>query len=208
VVGEAVARIREERPDAVTFNEACRGDVARIARETGYHMRFSRVVYLGQRLHCIHPGGRGLFGDAVLTRAAVVRTEEHDFAAQSGIERRRWLCVTTRGGVDVCTAHLNGRTPVEAPGNDAQCTELAALLARRAPRAVIFGGDVNRRRPCAPAGLWIRTDASARQAPGLQQVYGSGAFRSPSVRVLPATHTDHDVLLVRAQRVVRRAPAP
>jgi endonuclease/exonuclease/phosphatase family metal-dependent hydrolase len=200
VVDEAVARVRQARPDAVTFNEACRGDVARIARETGYHLRFSRVIYLGRRLQCIHPDGRGLFGDAVLTRAAIVHADEHDFRAQTGIERRRWLCVTTRRDVDVCTAHLNGRTPVEAPGNDAQCIELAALLARRAAeRAVIFGGDVNRRRACAPAGLWIRTDASARQAPGLQQVYGSGAFGSPSVTVVPTRHTDHDALLVRAR---------
>jgi endonuclease/exonuclease/phosphatase family metal-dependent hydrolase len=199
VVDEAVARIRAARPDAVTFNEACRGDVARIARETGYHLRFSRVIYLGARLHCIRPGGRGLFGDAVLTRAAIERADEHDFTAQAGIERRRWLCVTTRAA-DVCTAHLNGRTPLEAPGNDAQCTELAALLARRAARrAVIFGGDLNRRRPCAPAGLWVRNDASARQAPGLQQVYGSAAFTSPSVEVVPARHTDHDVLLVRTR---------
>jgi endonuclease/exonuclease/phosphatase family metal-dependent hydrolase len=198
VVDEAVARIRQARPDAVTFNEACRGDVARIARETGYHLRFSRVIYLGAPLHCIHPGGRGLFGDAVLTKAAIERTAEHDFAAQAGIERRRWLCVTARA-VDVCTAHLNGRTPVEAPGNDAQCAELAALLSRRAVvRPVIFGGDVNRRRPCDPPGLWIRTDASARQAPGLQQVYGSRAFGSPTVEVVPAAHTDHDILLVRA----------
>jgi endonuclease/exonuclease/phosphatase family metal-dependent hydrolase len=206
VVDEAVGRIREARPDAVTFNEACGGDVARIARETGYHLRFSRVVYRGERLHCIHPNGRGLFGDAVLTRAAIGRTDEHDFKAQAGIERRRWLCVTTRVGVDVCTAHLNGRTPVEAPGNNAQCAELAALLARRAThRTVIFGGDVNRRRSCAPAGLWVRTDSSARQAPGLQQVYGSGAFGSPSAEVLPAAHTDHDVLLVRA-RLTRSPP--
>ena len=32
VVEEAVARIREAHPDAVTFNEACRSDVALIAR--------------------------------------------------------------------------------------------------------------------------------------------------------------------------------
>jgi endonuclease/exonuclease/phosphatase family metal-dependent hydrolase len=205
VVVEAVARIRAARPDAVTFNEACRGDVARIARATGYHLRFSRVFYRGERLQCIHPGGRGLFGDAVLTRAAVERAEEHDFTSQAGLERRRWLCVTTRAA-DVCTAHLNGRTPAEVAGNDGQCAELAALLARRAARrTVIFGGDVNRRSPCAPAGMWIRTDASAGQAPGLQQVYGSVGFSSPSARVLPAAHTDHDVLLVRARR---RAPAP
>jgi endonuclease/exonuclease/phosphatase family metal-dependent hydrolase len=200
VVEEAVARIRQARPDAVTFNEACRGDVAGIARRTGYHARFSRVVYRGERLRCVRPGGRGLFGDAVLTKAAIGRTDNRDFEAQAGIERRRWLCVTTRIGVDVCTAHLNTRSSVEVAGNDAQCVELAALLARRASaRAVVFGGDVNRRRSCAPDGVWTRTDRSADQAPGLQHGYGSRALRSPSAEVLPAAHTDHDVLVVRAQ---------
>ena len=68
VVDEAVAQIRAARPDAVTVNEACRDDVARIARQAGYHLRFSRVIYLGEPLRCVRPGGRGLFGDAVLTR--------------------------------------------------------------------------------------------------------------------------------------------
>ena len=199
VVEEAVARIREARPDAITVNEACRGDVTRIARRTGYHVRFSRVLYRGVRLRCIRPGGRGLFGDAVLTHAAVESSEAQDFVAQAGIERRRWLCVTTSVHVDVCTAHLNTRTTTEVAGNDAQCVELAALLARRAAaHTVIFGGDVNRRHSCAPDGVWTRTDRSARQAPGLQHVYGSSALRSPSAEVVPATHTDHDVLLVHA----------
>ena len=126
-------------------------------------------------------------------------TDNRDFEAQSGPERRRWLCVATAVDVDVCTAHLNTRSHVEVAGNEAQCVELAALLARRAAgRTVTFGGDVNHRHPCAPAGLWTRTDRSAEQASGLQHVYGSGALRSPSAEVVPATHTDHDVLLVRA----------
>jgi endonuclease/exonuclease/phosphatase family metal-dependent hydrolase len=199
VVEEAVARIREAHPDAVTFNEACRRDVARIARRTDYRMRFSRVIYRGERLRCVKPGGRGLFGDAVLTKAAIESTDSEDFEAQAGIERRRWLCVTTRVDVDVCTAHLNTRSSIELAGNDAQCVELMALLARRATtRRVVFGGDVNRRRSCAPNGVWTRTDGSADQAPGLQHVYGSAALRSPSAQVVLATHTDHDVLLVRA----------
>jgi endonuclease/exonuclease/phosphatase family metal-dependent hydrolase len=199
VVHEAVARIRDARPDAITFSEACRGDVARIARRTGYHLRFSRVIYRGERLRCVRPGGRGLFGDAVLTEAAIESTENHDFAGQAGIERRRWLCVSTRIAVDVCTAHLDTRSPGEVAGNDAQCAELAALLARLASAdTVVFGGDVNRRGSCEPHGAWIRTDASAHQAPGLQQVYGAGALRSPSAQVVPAIHTDHDILLVRA----------
>ncbi len=99
----------------------------------------------------------------------------------------------------MCTAHLASHEPVEAAANDPQCVELRALLARRASAgAVIFGGDVNRLPSCAPDGFWTRTDASARQDPGSQQVYGSGALRSPSERIVPATHTDHDILLVRA----------
>jgi endonuclease/exonuclease/phosphatase family metal-dependent hydrolase len=200
VVEEAVAQIREAHPDAVTFNEACRSDIARIARRTGYRMRFSRVIYRGERLRCVRPDGRGLFGSGVLTDAAIESTDSRDFEAQAGIERRRWLCVTTRVDVDVCTAHLNTRSPIEVAGNDAQCVELAGLLARRAAaRTVTFGGDVNRRHSCAPAGLWTRRDRSAEQAPGLQHVYGSGALRSPSAEVVPAKHSDHDVLLVRAR---------
>jgi endonuclease/exonuclease/phosphatase family metal-dependent hydrolase len=201
VVAEAEARIRGARPDAVTLNESCRGDAALIARRTGYHLRFSRVVYSGARLRCVRPRGRGLFGDAVLTKAAIENSASQAFEAQAGIERRRWLCVTTRVDVDVCTAHLNTRSTIEVAGNDAQCTELAALLARRAARRPVIFGGVNRRRSCAPDGFWTRTDATARQAPGLQHVYGSGAFRSPAAEVIPAIHTDHDVLLVGAHTV-------
>jgi endonuclease/exonuclease/phosphatase family metal-dependent hydrolase len=205
VVNEAVARIRRERPDAVTVNEACRDDVARIARRTGYHLRFSRVIYAGKLLPCVRPEGRGLFGDAVLTKAAVESADARDFVGQAGPERRQWLCVTTRGGVDVCTSHLNTLSSGEARGNAAQCAELRALLARRATtRTVIFGGDVNRRHSCAPDGLWTRTDSAADQAAGLQHVYGSRAFRSPSAEVLAATNTDHDLFLVRARLTGQR----
>jgi hypothetical protein len=210
VVWDAVARIHEAEPDAVTFNEACRGDAVRIARRTGYHLRFSTVVYQGEPLRCIQPGGRGLFGDAVLTRATIATSESRAFVAQAGIEQRRWLCVTTRLDQDVCTAHLTTRpNTTAAQANDAQCVELGALLARRAStRAVVFGGDVNRRRSCAPAGDWTRTDQSADKTPGIQHVYGNGvALRSPSEEVLAARHSDHDVLLVRARLVAHSGPA-
>jgi endonuclease/exonuclease/phosphatase family metal-dependent hydrolase len=205
-VEEAVTRIRDAHPDAVTLNETCRGDVAQIARRTGYHLRFSAVTASGEPLPCVRPGSRGLFGDAVLTKAAIESAEGHDFAAQAGIERRRWLCVTTRVGVDVCTAHLVTRSATDAAVNDAQCAELAALLERRAAtRTVMFGGDVNRSRSCAPERAWTRTDGSADQAPGLQGVYGTSALHSPSAKVIPATHTDHDFLLVRAHLAAPRA---
>jgi endonuclease/exonuclease/phosphatase family metal-dependent hydrolase len=205
VLDEAVARIRELRPDAVTVNEACGNDVALIARRTGYHLSFSRVIYGGKLFACIHPGGRGVFGDAVITRAPVESAQSQEFETQAGIERRKWLCAATRAGVDVCTAHLATRDSIEVAANGPQCAELGALLARRAVAGpVIFGGDVNRDPSCAPKGFWTRTDTSAQQDPGIQHVYGTGAFRSPSAQVVPATHTDHDFLLVRAQLSARR----
>lgn len=200
-VDEAAALIRAEHPDAVTISEACRGDIARIAHGAGYHFRFARVIYHGAPFRCIDPGGRGVFGDALLTRAAIVDADNHAFATQTSFEHRRWLCVTTRVRVDVCTAHLDTRGGAELAGNDAQCPELARILSDRpAARAVIFGGDVNRRSSCAPAGFWTRTDAAARQSAGLQQVYGSAALRAASARVIPFAHSDHDALLVRARR--------
>jgi endonuclease/exonuclease/phosphatase family metal-dependent hydrolase len=198
-VQAAVAEIRQARPDAVTFNEACGGDAARIARQTGYHLRFSSIIYYGKRLPCIKPGGRGLFGDAVLTRAAITSSRTQPFPTQVGPEQRKWLCARTGIGVDVCTAHLASHDPVEAAANPPQCAQLRALLARQTgARAVIFGGDVNRLSSCAPRGFWTRTDAAGRQDPGIQQVYGSRALRSPTARVKPAARTDHDVLLVHA----------
>jgi hypothetical protein len=135
----------------------------------------------------------------VLTRASIRNTDSDPFHAQVGPERREWLCVGTRVGVEVCTAHLASPEADEVAANKPQCTELRSLLARRATaRTIIFAGDVNRRPSCAPLGFWTRTDTSARQDPGSQQVYGTRAFRSPSASVVPATHTDHDFLLVRA----------
>ena len=199
VVREAITRIREARPDAVTFSEACSGDVAKIARRTGYHLRFSEVIYYGRPLPCIRPGGRGFYGDAVLSKASILAVATQPFETQAGPERRVWLCASTGIGVDVCTAQLATHEPVEVAANELQCAELGAILARRAAaRAVIFGGDMNRRPSCAPHSFWTRTDGSAHQDPGSQQVYGTSAFRSPSARVVPAIHTDHDVLLVRA----------
>ena len=123
-VNEAVIRIRGERPDAVTLNEACSGDVALIARRAGYHWRFSTVIYYGKPLMCIRPGGRGLFGDAVVTRAAVQSSSNHAFGAQAGPEQRRWLCPRStlcdhlRPRQSVCR---QGRPQSTLPGQCALC---------------------------------------------------------------------------------------
>ena len=197
VVDEAIAEIREVDPNAVTLNEACSGDAERIAAETGYHLRFATVIYRGAPLPCRSPGDRGVFGNAVLTKEQIRTSTDRAFTTQFGSEERRWLCATTVRDVAVCATHLSVRGSDGArAANDAQCAELAQVLARYAAVGpTIFGGDVSRQDSCAGEGMWTLTDDAAAQAPGIQHIYGSAEFRAPRAQVLPATYTDHDFLL-------------
>lgn len=202
IIDETVLRIRAAEPDAVTVNEACRLDAEEIGRRTGYRVRFVPVRYADALLPCVDPGGRGLFGLAVLTRSPVASSESDVFRAQAELEERRWLCVSTVDGVDVCTAHLEAPdTDDAAAANDGQCAELGRVLADRTSRFVLFGGDLNRRGSCAPAGAWSRTDAASDRLPGLQHVYGSPAFDDPVAQVVSWPFSDHDLLVVSAQAV-------
>ncbi len=204
IVDEAVSRILAAGPDAVTMTEACRLDAVQIARRTRYHVRFVPVVYAGAPLPCVDPRGRGLFGLAVLTRRPVVSSESDAFRAQAELEERRWLCVSTADGIEVCTAHLETPTSRATDAtNDAQCAELGVVLTHRTSRFGLFGGDLNRRGSCAPPGAWSRTDAASERLPGIQHVYGSPAFEDPVAQVLPWPFSDHDLLVVSAH-VVRR----
>jgi hypothetical protein len=199
-IAAAVDAVRRTAADVVTLNEICRADVRRIARRTGYHLRFARVIYAGERLPCIDPGGRGLFGNAVLTRDRVIATAGRPFVNQAGPEERRWMCVTTRRAT-ACGAHLEAR--LDDPDrvvNRGQCAEVGRVLSRYAARGrpVTFGGDMNRLSSCAPAGFWTRTDWAGGGIPGLQHVYGTRSLARPVARVVRADLTDHDFLAVDA----------
>ena len=196
-----MATIVGQDAEAVSLNEACSGDAAEIARRTGYDVRFAPVIYRGAELPCVKPAGRGVFGNAVLTKERIVSSQDAAFEAQSGVEERRWTCATTARRVSACSAHLSTRGSLEAQAaNDAQCAELATVLSSY-EGAVVFGGDVNRQESCAPAGWWTLTDAAAAQAPGIQHVYGSDRLASPAGTVVPAVHTDHDFLRADARLV-------
>jgi hypothetical protein len=210
VVQEAAEQVMAHNPQAVTLNEACRGDAADIARRAGYRMRFTAVLVRGEPLPCVAPGRRGVFGLAVLTRARITTSHDQPFAGQTGPEERRWLCVTTARAISVCTAHLGTRESAEAiSANDAECAELRTVLARYdGAGTTVFGGDVNRREPCAPDGMWSGGDTVAAQAPGIQHIYGSQSLHGPVARVSAATHTDHDFLLATAMAALRPSSAP
>ncbi len=199
VIGEAITIISQRRPDVVTLNEVCRGDVARIARRTGYHQHFSTVQYDGRPLPCIDPSGRGVFGNAVLATAQIGATDDRPFDAQSiDPEQRRWLCVETTDSVTACTTHLSSQSEIESAFLE-QCAELTAVLAAHARRGpTIAAGDMNTVDSCAPAGMWTVTDQGGAQARGIQHAYGTGDLLEAPM-VLPATYTDHDFLYVRAR---------
>jgi endonuclease/exonuclease/phosphatase family metal-dependent hydrolase len=197
---EATGVIDDHAPDAVTANEVCRRDAADLARRTGYELSFAAVDYGGAPLPCIDPGGRGLFGIAVLTKDDVRSTQQGAFTVRADPEERRWLCATTDADISVCTAHLSTRySSGERVDNDVQCRQLRHVLARRADLGTtFFGGDLNREDSCAPAGMWTARDTAASQSPGLQHVYGTTSVDAPSASVTEATYTDHDFLVVTA----------
>ncbi len=139
VVEEAIAKIQQTRPDAVTLNEACSGDVARIAAATGYDYRFSTVIYRGAPLPCRNPPERGVFGNAVLTRAPIASSTDAPSVAQLGAEERRWLCVVTvRGHARVHVAS-ESRRHARAAGDQRRAVRGAARGARGRPALAAHG---------------------------------------------------------------------
>ena len=200
-VDDAIAQIGAVDPNAVTLNEGCGGDAERIAAETGYHLRFATVIYRGARLPCRNPHGRGVFGIAVLTKEQIRTSGDQAYAAQAGVEERRWLCATTVRDVTVCASQLGTRdSDADRAANEAQCQELRQVLAQHvAAGPTVFGGDVNRAGSCAAPGMATLTDAAAGQLSGIQHIYLSSEFRSPEADVAPAVYTDHDFLVAHGR---------
>jgi endonuclease/exonuclease/phosphatase family metal-dependent hydrolase len=197
VVEEAVEEVRNRGPEAVTVNEVCSRDARELARRTGYQVRFAAVRVRGATLPCVDPGQRGVFGIAVLTQDAIRTSHDQAFAVHAGLEARRWMCATTVQRFTVCTAHLSTRgSPPERRANNAECGELHGVLARYDEAGMTaFGGDVNRRSPCAPLTMWAEEDTAAAQQPGIQHIYGSTSLRRRFTSVAAATYTDHDFFM-------------
>src|SRR5438477_190972 len=193
VVREAITRVREARPDAVTFNEACSGDVALIAQRTGYHLRFSKVIYNGKPLPCRQPGGRGFFGDAVLSRPPILSAASQPFEAQAGPERREWMCVSIQIGIDVCTAHLAAHEPVEAAANELQCGQLPwvtlAAILRSSQITVVW--------PPPALSVTSTEGRSARPEPGLAVEELAGDIQVTGMARGFLDHVQHDPAHIR-----------
>ena len=152
VVEEASTQVFEQAPSAVTLNEVCSADAAEIAARTGYRLRFAAVRDRGAPIRCSDPGGRGVFGLAVLTQDLISSSHNRAFAIQAGGGQRRWLCATTVRSITVCTAHLTrARPPASAWPRCGVPRAPRPPGRRQQTRATVFGGDVNRQATCAPA---------------------------------------------------------
>jgi endonuclease/exonuclease/phosphatase family metal-dependent hydrolase len=208
-VAEAARVIRAERPDIVTLDEVCRGDVSVLAHALSAAASGSTVTPAFEptpEQHGSAPvrcrNGQE-YGIGLLARA---RPGGHTisgghYPAQDPVdtEKRVWLCLHL-ASFYACATHLASTSAAVALE---QCrylmdTAIPAVRAREGDAPVILGGDFNltdARAPdpqsCMPSGF-VRTDDGARQ-----DVVASTAFTVTDTRTIDMLGTtDHPGLLV------------
>jgi hypothetical protein len=217
-VAEAAAIIRAERPDVVTLNEVCAGDVSALDRALSARdgavvaSAFEAAVdrRSGDAVRCRN-GQR--YGNGLLVRLRAPNrgytTHGAAYSTQDPAdpEERVWLCLHATAGFFACTTHLASTSASVAVS---QCryllgTAIPALRAQGVSDPVVLGADLNLApggtadgRSCVPAGF-VHADDGARQ-----QIVASGDFRVTSSRSI-SMHgtTDHPALLAVLSTTVR-----
>jgi hypothetical protein len=197
VMTKAVSVISSVRPQVLSVNEACSGDVERLRAA----MAPARAVFVaaqrrdgtpvlcrnGQQYGNIIIVAESLAGDPGATGR---------FTAQdSGNEMRVWACLPA-GALSACTTHLSASSGTTAL---AQCRELMARAVGYAATApVVVAGDMNLRyqgRPnvqdCNPTGFYRKGDGS------VQHVFATTSLAFVSGRTISMSGTtDHPAWLV------------
>jgi hypothetical protein len=208
----AAALIHARRPDVVTLNEVCRGDVSVLKQAMSATFPDARIVSAfrpaGDRrtdraYQCLNAQQ---FGDGVLVLVPGAATR---YRAYGGVyptqdltdpEERVWLCIDVAAHFTACTTHTANTSTAIAL---AQCQYLLRTAVPRVRRQdgddpVVVGADLNlpagqtpSPQSCLPAG-YRRADDGARQ----DVATGQGAtIRSRTVIDMHRT-TDHPGLLV------------
>lgn len=211
--GQAVARaaavILAERPDLVTLNEVCEGDVGTLALAVaGAHDGAGTVVpgFLAAKnrnsggvVRCVNgqPYGIGL-----LVHVDGPPRAHRGYGGvypmqKSAIEQRVWLCLDTAAGYYACTTHLANGNPAVA---FAQCeyllkTAIPALPSGGPAKHAVVGGDLNLGRadalPCMPEGYEHSDDGFVQQI-----IATTGLVIGSSRTIDMRGATDHKGLLV------------
>lgn len=194
VLAKARSVIAETRPQVVSVNEACSGDVEPLRSAMGP----ARTLFVAAQ----HTDGRPvtcrngqLFGNLIMVAESLAGQagESGRFAAQqTNDEARVWACLPG-GRLTACSTHLADRHEDVAL---AQCGELMARAADYATRGpVVVAGDLNLRSPdvdrCGRAGFFRRGDGN------LQHAFATANFTvAGDTRLDMAGTTDHPAWLL------------
>jgi hypothetical protein len=195
VMAKAVSVIGSTRPQVLSVNEACAGDVARLQAAMGA----SRAVFVaaqtrgGAPVTCVN--GQQ-FGNVLIVAAALAGTAPITgrYANQdTSNEMRVWACLPA-GLLSACTTHLSARSGTVAL---AQCGELLTRAAGL-PGPAVVSGDMNLRyqgspnvQDCNPAGFYRKGDGD------VQHVFASNSLAFVSgTRISMSGTTDHPAWLV------------
>ena len=207
VLAKAAEVIRSSRPDVLSVNEACRGDIERLRPAMGpARALFAAAHNLDGTPTPCRDGDR--YGNIVMVAAEFTgATEESGMyraqyrALDGHLELRSWACLPSPT-LSACTTHLSSD---DAPTALAQCQELMRRAAGY-PRPAVVVGDFNLHdgrspgmRDCDPTGFTRRGDG------GVQHVYASDdlTFVTTAKIDLMGT-TDHPGLLVSLSSGRRR----
>ncbi|MBE1469193.1 endonuclease/exonuclease/phosphatase family protein [Kibdelosporangium phytohabitans] len=201
VMHKAAEVIRLSKPQVLSVNEACSGDIDRLRPAMGpARALFAEARNLdGTPVLC--RGGDGRYGNIIMVSAGFAGTTEESgihaaqYTAADGIgELRSWACLPA-ARLSACTTHLSSDN---APTALAQCRELISRAARH-PRPVFVAGDLNLRgqgvRDCDRGGFSRRGDGN------VQYVFASddvSFVRTDDIDM--AGTTDHPGLLITGSR--------
>jgi hypothetical protein len=209
-VGQAAAVIRAERPDIVTLNEVCRGDVSALKRalsdadhgkvtsafEPTPEQRSSAPV----RCRNGQEYGIGLVARFPPQTRHAISSGHYPAQDPADTEKRVWVCVHATNHLDACTTHLSStsRTVAITECHYFMDNVIPAVRARYGNDPLILGGDFNltdagapNAQSCIPPGF-VRADDGARQ-----DVVASGSFSVTSSKAIDMHGTtDHPGLLV------------
>lgn len=195
VMAKAVSVIGSTRPQVLSVNEACAGDVARLQAAMGA----SQAVFVaaqtraGAPVTCTNGQQFGNILIVVTPLAGGPATTGRYNAQDTSNEMRVWACLPA-GGLSACTTHLSARSGTVAL---AQCKELLTR-AVGLPGPTVVAGDMNLRyqgspnvQDCNPAGFYRKGDGD------VQHVFASTslAFVSGTKLSMSGT-TDHPAWLV------------
>ena len=213
-VPEAAAVIRAQRPDVVTLNEICAGDVhgalAEAMRQAWpadrvfaqFQPAWDRERQAPYRCQDGQEYGIGVVGRVAPASWAGVQTRGGIYPSQNPrpSEQRAWVCAYAVGNYVACTTHLESE---DGPVALAQCQYLmntaipAVRAALGAGLPTVVGGDFNLRYGgspdvpgCVPPGWFRKGDG------GVQQVLATSDFTFRSTGRIGMTYTDHDAWLV------------